>query len=55
MKPKKVKFLITRIAGIIDIKKTSDLIPLCHNININSIKIELKIKKKTIQSKLLQR
>ena len=38
-------FNTARIAGIIGAKKTSDLIPLCHNININSIKIELKIKK----------
>lgn len=38
-------FNISRIAGIIGAKKTSDLIPLCHNININSIKIDFKIKK----------
>ena len=38
-------FNTSRIAGIIGAKKTSDLIPLCHNININSIKIDFKIKK----------
>ncbi len=38
-------FNTARIAGIIGAKKTSDLIPLCHNININSIKIDFKIKR----------
>ena len=30
-----------RIAGIMASKKTSDLIPLCHNINIEFVKVDL--------------
>jgi cyclic pyranopterin monophosphate synthase len=35
---------IAKIAGITAGKKTSDLIPLCHNISIDQISIELEIK-----------
>ena len=38
-------FNTSRLAGIMAAKKTSELIPLCHNININSIVIDFKIKK----------
>lgn len=34
---------IARIAAIMASKKTSDLVPLCHNININSVLINFKI------------
>ena len=34
---------VAKIAGIQGGKKTSELIPLCHNILINSIKIDFKI------------
>ena len=34
---------IARIAAIMASKKTSDLIPLCHNINISSVNIIFKI------------
>lgn len=34
---------VAKIAGIQGGKKTSDLIPLCHNILINSIEIDFKI------------
>ena len=34
------------IAGIIGAKKTSELIPLCHNINIENIDIDIKTNKK---------
>ena len=34
---------IARIAAIMAAKKTSDLVPLCHNININSVLINFKI------------
>ena len=34
------------IAGIMGAKKTSELIPLCHNINIENIDIEIKTKPK---------
>jgi cyclic pyranopterin phosphate synthase len=34
---------VAKIAGIQGGKRTSDLIPLCHNILINSIKIDFKI------------
>ena len=33
---------IAILAGIIGAKETSRLIPLCHNINVNSIKIDIK-------------
>lgn len=34
---------ISEIAGIMAAKKTSDLIPLCHQININTCKINISI------------
>ena len=34
---------VAKIAAIQASKKTSDLIPLCHNINLNGIDIEFKI------------
>ena len=34
---------ISRIAAITATKKTSDLIPLCHNINISSVNVTFKI------------
>ena len=33
---------IAIIAGIMGAKKTSELIPLCHNINIEDINIDIK-------------
>lgn len=32
---------VARLAGIMGAKRTSDLIPLCHPLNVNSIKVEL--------------
>ncbi len=32
---------VARLAGIMGAKRTSDLIPLCHPLNINSIKVDL--------------
>jgi len=32
---------VSRIAGIMACKKTSDIIPMCHNIPIDSVKIEI--------------
>ena len=37
---------IAIIAGILGAKKTSELIPLCHNIEIENIEIDIKIDKK---------
>jgi len=34
---------IARIAAITASKKTSDLIPLCHNINLSSVSVDFKI------------
>ena len=42
---------IAIIAGIIGAKKTSELIPLCHNINIDNIEIDIKSIKKNINIK----
>ena len=43
---KKVKkgdvFSVARVAGIMAAKKTSELIPMCHPLNITSVEIELK-------------
>ncbi len=40
---------IARIAGIIAAKKTSDLIPLCHQLPLTRVKLEFRIKKKGIE------
>jgi cyclic pyranopterin phosphate synthase len=34
---------VARLAGIMAAKKTSELIPLCHNIQLNQVKIDLEI------------
>ena len=39
-------FNTARCAGILAAKKTSELIPLCHNIDINSVSIDFGINKK---------
>ena len=44
---------IAIIAGILGAKKTSDLIPLCHNINIENIDIEIKNLKKKNSLKII--
>lgn len=36
-------FRASEIAGIIGAKKTSELIPLCHQINLNSVSIHIKV------------
>ena len=49
--PKGDLFGTARIAGIMAAKKTSDLIPLCHNLPISSVKIEIKLVKNNIYVK----
>ena len=39
-------FNTARCAGILAAKKTSELIPLCHNIDINSVSVDFTIDKK---------
>ena len=39
-------FNTARCAGILAAKKTSELIPLCHNINLNTISIDFEVNKK---------
>lgn len=34
-------FSVARVAGIMAAKKTSELIPMCHPLNVTSVKIEL--------------
>jgi len=46
--PKGDLFGTARIAGIMAAKKTSDLIPLCHNLPISSVIIEIKLVKNDI-------
>jgi cyclic pyranopterin monophosphate synthase len=41
--PKGDVFSVARIAGIMAAKKTSELIPLCHPLNITSVSIDLSI------------
>jgi len=41
--PKGDVFSVARIAGIMAAKKTSELIPLCHPLNITAVNIELSI------------
>jgi molybdenum cofactor biosynthesis protein MoaC len=36
-------FRVSEIAGILAAKKTSELIPLCHQVNLNTVQINLKI------------
>ena len=42
---------VAKTAGIVAAKKTSDIIPLCHQIPLNSVEIEIKKKSKNIKSK----
>jgi cyclic pyranopterin monophosphate synthase len=44
---------VARIAGIQAAKKTSELIPLCHNIPINKIDIDFDVKKDSIDIRAL--
>ena len=39
-------FNTSRCAGILAAKKTSELIPLCHNIDLNTISIDFEVNKK---------
>jgi cyclic pyranopterin phosphate synthase len=39
-------FSVARVAGIMAAKKTSELIPMCHPLNISSVKIDLTPKHK---------
>lgn len=39
--PKGDVLAVARVAGIMAAKKTSDLIPLCHALNLTSVKVEL--------------
>ena len=44
--PKGEIFNVARCAGILAAKKTSQIIPLCHNINLSSVKIDFDIDRK---------
>ena len=44
--PKGDVMATARIAGIMAAKKTSDLIPLCHPLNLSSVAVELSVDKK---------
>lgn len=39
--PKGDVLAVARVAGIMAAKKTPDLIPLCHSLNLSSVKVEL--------------
>jgi cyclic pyranopterin monophosphate synthase len=39
-------FSVARVAGILAAKKTAELIPMCHPLNITAVKIELRPQKK---------
>lgn len=43
-------FATCRIAGIMAAKKTAELIPLCHSLNLSSVKIELNAEPGDIES-----
>ena len=51
--PKGEIFNIARSAGISAAKKTSELIPLCHNLPISYIDIDFKIDKKNLSIQIL--
>jgi cyclic pyranopterin monophosphate synthase len=40
---------ISQLAGISSAKKTSDLIPLCHNIVLENVKVDAKVDKKGVK------
>lgn len=44
--PKGDVLCVARVAGIMAAKKTSELVPMCHPLNITSVEIELDIDKK---------
>lgn len=44
--PKGDPFEIAKIAGIIGAKKNAELIPLCHNLNLNYIDVKISIDEK---------
>jgi cyclic pyranopterin monophosphate synthase len=44
--PKGDVFCVARIAGIMAAKKTSELIPLCHPLNITSVSVDMRIDSK---------
>ena len=51
--PKGEIFNIARSAGISAAKKTSELIPLCHNLPISYVDIDFKIDKKNLSIQIL--
>ena len=51
--PKGEIFNIARSAGISAAKKTSELIPLCHNLPISYIDIDFKVDKKNLSIQIL--
>ena len=51
--PKGEIFNIARSAGISAAKKTSELIPLCHNLPISYIDIDFKVDKKNLSVQIL--
>ena len=53
--PKGEIFNVARCAGILAAKKTSHLIPLCHNINLNSIEINFDIDEKNLSLKVFSK
>ena len=50
--PKGEIFNTARCAGILGAKKTSELIPLCHNINLSNVNIDFKIDEKMLTIKI---
>jgi len=50
--PKGEIFNTARCAGIIGAKKTSELIPLCHNINLSDVNIDFTIDEKMLTIKI---
>jgi len=43
--PKGSPFEVARLAGIQAAKRTADLIPLCHNIGLNFVDVEIELKR----------
>tara|TARA_B100001057_G_scaffold339795_1_gene340618 strand:+ start:1114 stop:1584 length:471 start_codon:yes stop_codon:yes gene_type:complete len=50
--PKGEIFNTARCAGILGAKKTSELIPLCHNINLSDVNIDFKVDEKNLIIKI---
>lgn len=46
---------VSQLAGIMGAKKTSDLIPLCHNINLTGVSLKFELLSETFEVKVISK